>query len=371
MVDSIVHQTDALIFGGGPAGASVALALLNYSSSDVILVEQSDFNQVRVGEQVSASIFSLMDYLIIDKDEFDEGSFIPSYSGTSYWGSDRPNCRDSIFTTEQASFQLDRERFDFKLVEQVVHRGGRIFPRTRCILIDRLDNGGWRIQLKHPTQGVFYVEAKFLVDATGRNASICKRLGAAPRKLDNLVGVGTFFNHDPQTMLAHEYLIEAAELGWWYSALLPNNTIVVTFFSDADIVSHHQLHQGDNWAALLQQTNHVKMRVKGAAICSNKPWVRNAASQITDFSSCKNFIAVGDAVSAFDPISSMGIGFAISTACQAASLIANNLTRNTIDAFASYQLDITNHFNSYLETRNKFYQHECRWPKSDFWTRRH
>lgn len=30
-----------------------------------------------MGEQVSASIFSLMDYLIIDKDEFDEGVLFP------------------------------------------------------------------------------------------------------------------------------------------------------------------------------------------------------------------------------------------------------------------------------------------------------
>ena len=59
-------QIDVLIVGGGPAGTSVALSLLNYSDHTVMLVEQSDLNQMRVGEHVSASIFDLVEYLKID-----------------------------------------------------------------------------------------------------------------------------------------------------------------------------------------------------------------------------------------------------------------------------------------------------------------
>ncbi len=53
-------ETDVLIVGGGPAGSSTALSLLKYSNLEVALIEQSTLNNLRVGEQVNASIFDLL-----------------------------------------------------------------------------------------------------------------------------------------------------------------------------------------------------------------------------------------------------------------------------------------------------------------------
>ena len=54
------YQVDVLIVGGGPAGASAALSLLTYSEHTVLLVEQSNLEQTRVGEHVSASLFDFL-----------------------------------------------------------------------------------------------------------------------------------------------------------------------------------------------------------------------------------------------------------------------------------------------------------------------
>ena len=73
-------QTDVLIVGGGPGGASAALSLLNNSNYSVTIIEQSDFNTTRVGEHVSSSIFDLIDYLKLSKSDFRQDSFIPAYA---------------------------------------------------------------------------------------------------------------------------------------------------------------------------------------------------------------------------------------------------------------------------------------------------
>lgn len=362
--------TDVLIVGGGPAGTSAALSLLNYSNATVMLVEQSDFNNTRVGEHVSSSLFDILKYLKIDKDDFESGSFMPSYGNTSYWGSNQPTSTESIFTVETSTFQLDRDKFDFKLVEQVAERGGIVFPRTKCLNYLLLQNNEWEIILKHPEKGIFTVFAKYLIDATGRQASVCRQIGVPSKKIDSLMGIGAFFKLKEGYKLNHNQVLETNEFGWWYNAVLPDKTVVTTLFSDADIIAQHKLNQNDTWYDLLQSTNLIKHKLKDTVSLSKKVWVRNACTQISDSSFKDSFIAIGDAASSFDPISSMGIGFAMSSACNAARIIKYQLIKKDPERVISYQKDISNNFDNYLKIRKQFYQQEKRWPSSVFWKRR-
>lgn len=363
------RKTDVLIVGGGPAGASAALSLLNYSSLEVALIEQSNLEGIRVGEHVSSHIFDLLGHLKMDRSAFEEDSFLPSYGNTAYWGSDIPSTNHSIFSSENDTVQLDREKFDFQLIKGVAERGGHVFPRTKCIDFKQLKNGHWSISLKHPEKGEFKIMAKYLVDATGRNANICRQLGVPSQKIDSMMGVGMFFKHQKQNVKTREHIIESTPLGWWYSALLPNNKCVATFFTDADIVSEKKLNKTDQWSELLQETQFIKHHLAEATSLSAKPWVRNASTQISDPRTRKNFMAIGDAASSFDPISSMGIGSAITSACHAAKRIQLQLSGQTIDN-ESFQRDLARNFDQYLSHRKQFYQKEKRWVSSTFWERR-
>jgi flavin-dependent dehydrogenase len=83
-----------------------------------------------------------------------------------------------------------------------------------------------------------------------------------------------------------------------------------------------------------------------------------------------SYLAVGDAVCSFDPISSMGIGFALASGSQAATAInASDHTSGDM-SLQSYFKDTKRIFSDYLKTRNKIYRQETRWPDSDFWQRR-
>ncbi len=364
---AIPFETDVLIVGGGPAGASTALSLLKYSNLKVTIIEQNALDSIRVGEQVNSSLFELLDYIGIKKNDFEANSFISGYSILAAWGSPRITSRDSIFSTQSESLQLDRSQFDLLLLKQASQKGAVVLPRTKCTDFKQTDVN-WSIDLKHETKGDFSIKSKYLIDATGRQGHVCRKLGITAVKHDNLVAVGAFLNFEEGHTLKQDILIESTEVGWWYCATLPNQQITVSLFTDAQIVKEKQLQKIENWSELLEETLHIKNKLKKASSV-DEFWVKNAFSQVTDSTSIRNFVAVGDAVASFDPISSMGIGFAISSACHAAKAIMDN-DNNNAHTFLNYQKNINTIFSNYLETKKLFYQKEKRWSSADFWKKR-
>ncbi|OIQ27141.1 MAG: hypothetical protein BM564_13300 [Bacteroidetes bacterium MedPE-SWsnd-G2] len=358
--------TDVLIIGGGPSGASTALSILHYSNIEVTLIEHSDFSTTRVGEQVSSSIFDLLSYLKLNKTDFKKGTFSPSHASKSYWGSNSVSTINSIFSADEPTLQMNRENFDFRLIEAASNQGAIIYPKTKCLAITQLNNKSWDVLLIHPNFGKFTINAKYLVDASGRSGSINKKVGAACNKLDSLMGVGMFVNLPSTTF---DQTIESVENGWWYTACLPNKKAVLTLFTDSDIISDLKIHQNDNWTKQLTQTEHIKSLFHLKQPINSKIWVRNAQTHISDSRNIDRYIAVGDAAASFDPISSMGLGFSISSAIYASKHIINNLLLNE-ETKDLYQTDLENIYSDYLKIKSKYYAMETRWSSSKFWNRR-
>ncbi|WP_276482398.1 lysine-epsilon-oxidase maturase LodB [Paraflavitalea pollutisoli] len=364
------YTNDVLIIGGGPAGAAAALSLLQYGKDlDVSIVELTDFDFERIGEHVSLAIFDLIDYLQIDRKAFGPDCFLPSYGHTTYWGMDLPVMRDAVFTTAGNSYQLDRLQFDITLLEQVAARGGHVFPNMRCKQFLQDADGSWKVVVRHRDKGEFTFRTRFLVDATGRKASVCRQIGVPTEKTDKLLGVGARVVFKGRPALAQEVMLETVENGWWYSATLARDTRTMIFFSDADIISQQRLHTVDGWIDTMQQSKHLKELLQGAEKI-DEVWLRSAHSQFAQLAGRTGFIAIGDAAVAFDPVSSMGVGFALTSACQAASVILGELAAPDPQRIKTYQSDLERHFYQYMDLRRRIYQQEKRWPESAFWQRR-
>lgn len=365
-----VHcEADAVVIGAGPAGAACAISLLKQGVQGVILIERGDLQHRRIGEQVSPAFLAFLRYLDIPQEAFGETDYCPCYHAESYWGSHRASARNAVFTTEHAMYQIDRERLELALIKQVADLGGRVFPRTAIGDIQQLADGGWTLQAKHADGKSLSLRTHYLVDAAGRCSSIARKLNVESKQWDHLAGVGCFVEADP-TNCGNDQLIEAVEQGWWYSAPLPHQQRAVVFFTDADLVAKQQLHKPEPWLALLNASQHMKKQLSHSRIQSRKPWVKRAHSQLQGTTLPTGYLAVGDAACSFDPISSMGIGFALASGCQAATAIAASQYNHNEQPLQTYAADIQRNFSDYLENRQKIYQQEQRWPTAEFWRRR-
>jgi flavin-dependent dehydrogenase len=203
--------------------------------------------------------------------------------------------------------------------------------------------------------------ARFVIDASGRHAAFARRRGARVIAHDNLMGLVAIVAgkqaYDGGT------LIEAVPDGWWYSARLPDDRTVVAFMSDIDIIREQHLHETSAWLRLLDQTNATRARIGDVEIL-REPSACPAQSQMLEPPFGDGWIAAGEAAVAFDPLSSMGIGYALTSGIEAARFAAAGVKAD------SYAADVASHFEAYLKRRREYYCIEQRWSDRPFWERR-
>ena len=223
--------------------------------------------------------------------------------------------------------------------------------------------GGWRLQFSNGST----LSTRFVVDATGGSAFFVRRAGASFVDFDRLVGLSQFFDCAGSDS---RLLVEAFADGWWYTAGLPNAKRIVCCVTDADLAQQLKLNDPDIWRTHLANTQNVGNLVKSFNPCSPIS-VRSTNSRLLNPITGPNWLAVGDAASRFDPLSSQGIIKALRSGIFASYAIGDLLVRNDPTGLRRYQHYITEEFRSYTQTRSKYYAQEQRWPQSPFWRRRH
>jgi flavin-dependent dehydrogenase len=163
--------------------------------------------------------------------------------------------------------------------------------------------------------------------------------------------------------------VEAIDDGWWYSAVLPELRVVLAFMTDADLYKKASKALPYYWQMQLRKTNHTRSRI---CHCGHTPdlVVVAANSSRLNRSVGNNWLAVGDAAFAFDPLSAQGVHKAIESGLRAAQSI-NDLWSGHDSALQNYTREVDHRFDTYLHLRQAYYASEKRWPDSTFWQRRH
>ena len=367
----LLGELDVVVVGGGPGGASCALALRTHVPSlKVALVESSGYDNIRLGENVSSAVLSLLDYLGARDSFLAQAAHVESFTVQACWGTSTPLPRRSLRHWSGEGYLLDRQHFDVMLAETFHSRGGKLYLSCRVEEPIRAEQGepGYLLQLRHDSGTHFALKTRFLVDATGRQAGLARRLGVSSHQYDTLIGVSRYFEMDPAVAWSRDIVIESAADGWWYSAPLPDNRLVVTWMTDAALWRDGAQDRLGYWQAMLARAANSHGRVQRAALAADSTLtVRQAHTHILEQAAGTDWLAVGDAAASFDPLSSLGIGFAMHSGCHAARAIASTLAGQELDSLRHYSEAVRRQFSAYLPTWRSYYGYETRFPGSPFW----
>ena len=380
---------DVLVAGGGPAGSAAALDLSRRGFS-VALIEQDRYQSPRVGETMPPIIRRQLTGLGVWQ-RFLETGPLESYGVQAAWDTAAPRQREFLQNPYGCGWHVDRAGFDAMLASSAAAAGaelirgrvssleklarttepdsagpsqvsasleGRVGPVRACV---KNADGRWRLET---AQDPAVLTGRMLVDATGRKALLASRLGAQAHVADRLIGAVAFA---PRSETAQRTVLEAVEDGWWYSAPLPSARIVYAYMTDADL-----WHEAE-WARLFRAAPLTSERVTaerlGGGEVPSPPEVVSAASMVRRPVTGPDWIAIGDAALACDPLSGPGVYRSIDTALRAAAAIARCFAGDA-SGLSEYESWVQETYATYLTIRARLYSGVQRWPQSEFWKRR-
>ncbi|MFE6040215.1 NAD(P)/FAD-dependent oxidoreductase [Streptomyces sp. NPDC056452] len=357
---------DVLVAGAGPAGSAAALALAT-AGADVVLVHRDRPSQVHVGESLAPTARPLLEHLGI-LDRVTAHGHRPCYGNHSAWGQDTLTASDFIGGPYGSGWHLDRPLFDRSMREAAQEAGVSLHSGSVTAVVPAGDL--WRVTVTGSE-----VVAPFLVDATGAEARVARRLGARVLPTDHLVAVAAVLpGSGPQGGTApcdteRVSLVESTAFGWWYTAPLPSGHHIAMAVTDPDLVARAGLRTPAGWSDALASTQHVgaRLAVRGTGPPQRLSVLRAGTSRVSPAAG-PGWVAVGDAATATDPIAARGITTALATGIAAASALTAfaDGDGHALDRYA----DLTSAVHAeFLRARTVCYRAGRRWD-TPFWTRR-
>jgi flavin-dependent dehydrogenase len=356
-----VARVEFFVVGGGPAGAAAAMTLAA-AGREVVVVERTGYGGPRLGETLPPAANPILAELGLTGGLTSVGHL--RCPGTvCCWGREGPYFNDYLFDPDGDGLHLDRAGFDALLARKAVAAGANVL--VGCEVRSCGPNeGGWDVEIAC-SRGDCRFQVATLIDAAGRQPWPGRP--SRRRAFDCQVAlVGTFVVSQGDKEVDGRTWIEAVSSGWWYSAALPDNRLVVAYFTDADLLHAPAENRGTVWDELLGETRLTRDRLRHVE-CLSDLRVVSASSAIADPIAGAGYVAIGDAACTIDPMSSQGILHALTSGRDVARAL---ISPKRSQAILRWAKGIVARFRGDLQTRQQFCRSERRWPASRFWRRR-
>lgn len=349
---------DVAIIGGGPAG-STAAGLLAGRGLRVLLIERERFPRFHIGESLLPASQPILEHLGVARRVESEGFVVKR--GASFIYEDGSTRTSIVFArgldaSAATTYQVARARFDQLLLETAAAQGALVREQVRATEVE-LGEHGVTLEIRemtdrtgghegnhassHAGNGSERVEARFLIDASGRSGFLAKRLGLRQTDADlhNVAAYAHFEGVElPAEIPAGDIqVISRRDLSWLWLIPLSETLTSVGAVVPADVLRQHR---GEKAAALDLFLHGTPVAAAQMARARRVTEVRYEA----DFSyGCSSYVGerwllAGDAGSFIDPVFSTGVLLALEAGSEAADTVAAALERGGSDraSFARY-----------------------------------
>ncbi len=361
----MTNTTEVVVAGGGIAAAASCIALGRIGLRPLWIRPAQQ--HAHVGDSLAPAARPLLRELGMEH-LLENPAHRPSNTTFSSWGTPALVERHAMVHLEGHGHVVDRQT-----LQRALDEAAQNFAclRTGSLSFVHAYKQGWRIQLEDESQ----VDARLIIDATGRQAKLARRLGNY-RRLDNQVAaVATLTQQDETVTPTPATVIEAVEDGWWYAALRSDCNLTLIYFSDPDLLPAGLSRTVSAWEELIAKSTYIARWLDDAGFAVDTPPRLVTAGTTWAEPPCgatsggAPWAAVGDAAAAFDPLSSHGMTSALWCALRVARL-APDLLAGNLSGLGDYAAAVHRGVDNFLSERAALYSREQRFARSLYWRRR-
>ena len=324
------HQTDVVIIGGGPAGATLG-AYLAKAGVDHVIFERERFPRHHVGEslvQATTRVFEEIDFL----EKVDTAGFVEKRAAVWVPKNGRGAYELRVLRPDlpiDHTFHVDRARFDALLLDHAAELGSPVFQETRVtrVLMDGERVAGVEIERDGARQEV---RARFVVDASGRGTVVGRQLRLLKKDpLFDQYAIYSYFegmDRGPAPMTDHIHIhFLPTRRGWVWQIPVSEHVTSVGVVTERDDFRKDGRDREAYFRRHVESQPELARRLRDA-----KPVEPFRAEGDYSYAMEKltgpGFLLTGDAARFVDPIFSSGVSVAVHSARFASHALVDALS---------------------------------------------
>lgn len=349
-----VNDYDAIVIGGGPAGAAAG-AILAEHGHRVVILEREKFPRYHVGESLLPFTYHPLERLGLIR-KMRESAFVKKYSVQFVSPSGRASQPFYFFNRYSQdvaqTWQVLRSEFDLMVLNNARERGAEVREQTAVkeLLRDRDKVVGVRAEDVEGRPLEF--RAPITIDCSGRDAFAAIRNGW--RKGDpmlNKVAVWTYYRgakRDPGIDEGGTTVAMVPEKGWFWYIPLHNDIVSVGVVAEGKYLSRDGIKDPEQiFKREIEQNLWIKDHLSAGAQFGQH-YITGEYSYHSKHCASEGLLLAGDAYCFLDPVFSSGLMLALKSGIMAAdevheAIIAKDLSPARFEKYgATLRLGIEN-----------------------------
>ena len=355
------ERFDAIVIGGGPAGATLA-ALLSRRGLCVGLFEKERFPSFHIGESLLPCSMPLFRELGILSEL--ERKFLPKYAAEFVTDdgsiSRRYSFEGGLVTGFESAFEVDRAEFDRILLDNAMRAGTTVREGVQVTGFE-LGASGVTVTTRAHDGAESRAHAELLVDASGQSSLLAGRLGM--RRMDpTLRNFAVLLAFEGAQRYAGkregDISVVLSPDGWWWVIPLANNRTSVGFVAPAGSLSGRKPDEAYFFERIARSSflsDRLSQARRTAPVRAISDWSYSAERLVGD-----RWLLVGDAGAFVDPVFSTGVYLGMVGAFRAAESIERAFLRARFERrqFLPYERWVQRGVNTYRKFVRGFYRPE-------------